>query len=143
VRPSFVMALRINIPPLTRALLVFLTGFSMIYQAASYKSSQAPQNQPDASISTFASNPVPWIALTPQLSMFYPWVYVTSSLAEQNLLTMAIAGATIFYGGKYLERAWGSRDFGIFMLVVTAIPNVVAGLLYVFAFAVTKSDSTA
>ena len=129
------MRLRINIPPVTRALLVLLFGFSLVYQAASYRS-QRSINQPP-------HNVVPWIALTPQLSVYYPWVYITSTLAEQNVLTLAIAGATFFYGGKYLERAWGSRDFTKFLLLVTIVPNVIAAFLYVLAFAITRRDAQA
>jgi membrane associated rhomboid family serine protease len=65
---------------------------------------------------------------------------VTSAFAEENILTILIGGATIYYGGKYLERAWGSSDFGKFMLVVTAIPNLAAGLLYILAYAASGAE---
>lgn len=110
------MPFRVNIPPATRVLLILLVGLSCTYQAAAFKLHKAS---------------LPWIALTPQLSVFYPWVYVTSTFAEHNILTLAIAAATLFYGGKYLERAWGSSDFGKFILVVILVPNVVASILYV------------
>ena len=79
-----------------------------------------------------------WIALTPQLSIFYPWVYITSTLAERNIITLLIAIATILYGGKYLERAWGSAEFGKFLLVVILVPNVVATILYVLLYVITR-----
>ena len=126
--------MRINIPPCTRILLVLLIGFSLVYQAASYRA----RNLGDRSY-----NVVPWITLTPQLSVYYPWVYLTATLAEQNLITLLIAGATAFFGGRYLERAWGSREFVKFLLVVCLVPNVIAAILYVLAFAVSRADSVA
>lgn len=129
------LSLRINIPPLTRVLLVALIGFSVIYQAAAYRSHKAGDS-PTGTI-------VPWMTLTPQLSIYYPWVYITSTLAEKNVVTLLIAGATVLYGGKYLERAWGSAEFGKFLLVITLIPNVVAAILYVFIFVITRADSRA
>jgi len=126
------MALRINIPPLTRVLLVALIGCSIVYQAAAYGRIRA--TSPGRWV------PVPWITLIPQLSIFYPWVYITSAFAERNVLTLLVAAATVLYGGKYLERAWGSAEFGKFLLVVTLIPNVAATILYVILFAITRSD---
>ena len=125
------MALRINIPPLTRVLLVLLVGFSLLCQVASYRSRKIT-NGNEATI-------VPWIALTPQISVYYPWVYLTSTFAEQNLITLLISGTTILYGGKYLERAWGSAELAKFLLIVTLIPNLIAAFLYIAAFAVSRS----
>ncbi|MCJ1243941.1 hypothetical protein MMC30_001138 [Trapelia coarctata] len=129
------MALRINVPPLTRVSLVALIACSLVYQAAAY--GRIKPTSPPASV------PVPWIALIPQLSVYYPWVYITSTFAERNLLALLVAGATVLYGGKYLERAWGSAEFGKFLLVVILIPNVVATILYVLLFVITRSDFSA
>lgn len=57
------------------------------------------------------------------------------------MITLLIAGATILYGGKYLERAWGSREFGKFLLVVILVPNLVTAFLYVLLFVVTRAHS--
>ena len=127
------MPLRINIPPLTRVLLVFLVGLSVVYQAASYSASKSADPKKAAII--------PWITLIPQLSVYYPWVYLTSTLAEKNVVTLLVAGATVLYGGKYLERAWGSAEFGKFLLVITLVPNAVAAILYVLLFAVSRADA--
>ena len=124
--------MRINIPPCTRVLIALVIGLSLIYQAASFRSK---------AIANTSANVVPWISLTPQYSVYYPWVYLTASFAEQNVITMAIGGATIFFGGRYLERAWGSKEFITFMLVSTLIPNLIAAALYLVAFIVSRSDS--
>ena len=126
--------MRVNIPPCTRILLVLLIGFSLVYQAASYRA---------RSLGNANSNVIPWITLTPQLSVYYPWVYITSTLAEQNVITLAIAGTTFFFGGKYLERAWGSSEFVKFVLIATIIPNIATAILYVVAFAASRADAVA
>ena len=84
-----------------------------------------------------------FLALIPQWSLFHPWVFFTATFAEQNIFTMIIAAATVLYGGKYLERAWDSREFGKFVLIVTLIPNFAASLLYVLLFAITLRDDQA
>ena len=121
------MQLRINVPPATRVLLAILVVVSVIHQATRQ----------------FVGHNAEFFALVPQLSIFYPWVYVTATFAEQNLITLLIAGATILYGGKYLERAWGSMEFGKFVLLVTLAPNVAATIIYVLWYAIIRDFSRA
>ena len=117
------MQMRINIPPLTRILLGVLFVISLTHQATRY---------------VFHTLPVEVLALVPQHSVFYPWTYVTAVFAEQNAFTLLVAALTILYGGKYLERAWGSMEFGKFVLIVTVLPNVASSIVYVLWFAVTQ-----
>ena len=124
------MQLRVNIPPLTRALLALTLVISLAYQVARIER-WATKGNPN------------FLALIPQWSLFYPWVYFTATFAEQNILTLIVAGITIFFGGRYLERAWGSREFGKLVLLVTLVPNFVAAFLYVLWFAITKEDEQA
>ena len=125
------MQWRVNIPPLTRVLLALLIGFSVSYQALRYGL---------AHLDYTAGH---YLALIPQWALFTPWVYFTATYSEQNVATILIAGATILYGGKYLERAWGSREFGKFILLVTLLPNFVASLIYVLLFAISQNDNLA
>ena len=121
------MQLRINIPPATRALLVILVVVSVTHQLTRQ----------------FVSGHPEFFALIPQLTIFYPWVYLTATFAEQNLITLLIAGATVLYGGKYLERAWGSMEFGKFILLVTLAPNIAATIIYVAWYAITRDFNRA
>ncbi|MCJ1480504.1 hypothetical protein MMC06_000659 [Schaereria dolodes] len=132
------MALRFNIPPVTRVLLALLAGVSLVYQAVRYRDLISQSSGKPRHISV-----IPYISLVPQLVIYYPWVLLTSTLAEQNIATLIIAGVTILYGGKYLERAWGSAEFGKFLLLVTLIPNVVASFVYILWFAITRADTEA
>lgn len=122
------MQMRINIPPLTRVLLALLIAISVTHQITRY---------------VFGGLDQGFLAIVPQWSLFYPWVYATATFAEQNVVTLLIAGATILYGGKYLERAWSSTEFAKFVLIVTVLPNVAATIIYVLWFALTRDESRA
>ncbi|KAL8773624.1 MAG: hypothetical protein Q9194_004267 [Teloschistes cf. exilis] len=124
------MQWRVNIPPLTRILLLLLLVFSGSYQILRH----------GIDVDNTAGR---FLALIPQWALFTPWVYFTATYSEQNIVTICIAGATIFYGGKYLERAWDSLEFGKFILLVTLLPNFVASLVYVFLFAISRNDNLA
>lgn len=122
------MQMRINIPPLTRILLALLLAISVTHQVTRY---------------VFRGQSTELLALIPQWSLFYPWVYVTATFAEQNVVTLLIAGATILYGGKYLERAWSSTEFGKFVLLVMVLPNVASTFIYVIWYSITRNESRA
>jgi hypothetical protein len=84
-------------------------------------------------------NGVPWLTIVPRRSVpFYPWVFALATVVEQNVLGLVITGLTVFYGGRYLERAWGSHDFTKFMLFVAMIPNILTYLLYVVGYLITN-----
>lgn len=119
------MQLRLNIPPLTRILLVLLVGIFALHQVL------------------WLNGWSDFLELVPQWALIHPWVYFTATFAEQNVITLLIAGGTVLYGGRYLERAWESREFGKFVLLVTLLPNFVASLLFVLWFAITRDDESA
>ncbi|KAK2781965.1 hypothetical protein FQN52_001276 [Onygenales sp. PD_12] len=127
------MALRINIPPITRAILSAICALSFLNGVARWRQYEG---SPGA--------PIPYLALVPSSVLFHPWTLVTATCVEQNIFTVLITGATVFYGGKYLERAWGSREFGKFIVVVSLVPNIVILFLYLFwSGVVSKSEIAA
>lgn len=73
----------------------------------------------------------------------YPWVFITATLAEQNLFGLLITGATVFYGGRYLERAWGSGEYLKFLALISLIPNVLSFMIYAALFAVSRNPGLA
>ncbi|KAI9849025.1 MAG: hypothetical protein M1837_005916 [Sclerophora amabilis] len=119
--------MRINIPPLTRALLVVLVSLSLTTAVIRYRQWTTG---PERVIL------VPYLTIVPSASLIYPWVLFTATLVEQNVFTLIITAGTIFYGGRYLERAWSSVEFAKFLLVTMLIPNVLAFATYVVWFAV-------
>ena len=72
---------------------------------------------------------------SPEVRMLTPY--------STTVLTLLVGGATVLLGGRYLERAWGSLEFGKFVMIVTLLPNVLAAILYVIWFAVTRADNQA
>ncbi|KAF2154016.1 DUF1751-domain-containing protein [Myriangium duriaei CBS 260.36] len=116
------MPIRFNVPPLTRALLVAALVLTTANIFLRFRYSEP----------LLSRNPVgvPFITIVPQISWKFPWVIATSALVEQNLLSLAASALTFFYGGRYLERAWGSAEYAKFVLFVVTIPNVLAFFTY-------------
>ncbi|KAF7555843.1 hypothetical protein G7046_g6463 [Stylonectria norvegica] len=121
---------RINIPPVTRILLIVLQVQSFLSFAIRYR--QWTEN---------ANIVIPYLTLVPQLSLIYPWTFLTSTLVEGNIFTLVIAGATLFYGGRYLERAWSSAELAKFLALVSLIPNLLTFCVMVFFFTLTRDES--
>lgn len=116
------MALRVNIPPATRIFLLGLLAFSLLYNIARWRQiTGSPTTEPS----------IPYLTIVPSQFIFYPWTLVTATLVEQNIFTVLLNAATIFYGGKYLERAWGSREFSKFIATISVVPNVVIIPIYI------------
>jgi membrane associated rhomboid family serine protease len=84
-------------------------------------------------------NGVPYLTIVPGRSVIYPWVFALATVVEQNLLGLITTGLTIFYGGRYLERAWGSQEFTKFVMFVAVIPNILSFILYMLGYLLTGS----
>ena len=120
---------RWNIPPVTRILLGALILQSVLSAAVRYRQWSA-----------HSEIVVEWLTLVPQLSLFYPWTFLTTTLVEHNIFTLSIAALTLYHGGRYLERAWSSRKFAKFLLVVALIPNTLTFLALVSMFTLTRNE---
>ncbi|RJE18216.1 Rhomboid family [Aspergillus sclerotialis] len=129
------MALRINIPPATRIFLVCLLSLSLLYNIARWRQISNTGGTPSTEPS------VPYLTLVPSTFIIYPWTLLTATFVEQNIFTVLLNAATIFYGGKYLERAWGSREFSKFILAISVIPNVVIIPIYILWGAIMGNPS--
>ncbi|KAI1815705.1 eukaryotic integral membrane protein [Poronia punctata] len=119
---------RLNIPPVTRIVLAVLVLQSL---------SSIVIRRAHATSTDFV---IEWLTLVPQLSIFYPWTFLTTTLVEENLISLVIAGATLFNGGRYLERAWSSKEFAKFLLVVSLIPNFICFFLLITLFTITRDE---
>ncbi|KAF1991340.1 DUF1751-domain-containing protein [Aulographum hederae CBS 113979] len=119
------MAPRINIPPITRALLLSL--FLLTISNIALRPISTPTLLYLLSPFNFSSwIGAPFLCIVPGVSIVYPWVFFTATLVEQNIWGLAISGFALFFGGRYLERAWGGAEFAKFVLFVAVIPNLVA-----------------
>lgn len=124
------MPLRFNLPPITRLLLVTLLAQSVLSFAIRY-----------GQWTESSDLRVPYMTLVPQLSLIYPWTFLTTTLVENNIFTLSITAVALLYGGRYLERAWSSPPFAKFLLIVSLIPNAICFFLYVTLYAITGEIS--
>ena len=130
---------RINLPPLTRGILAAVIFFTLINFALRPHADWVEKvEKPIIGV----GNGVPWLTIVPRYSVpWYPWVFALATLVEQNLLGLITTGLTVFYGGRYLERAWGSHEFTKFMLFVAMIPNILTYFLYLVGYLVISKGS--
>ncbi|TDZ74666.1 Transmembrane protein 115 [Colletotrichum trifolii] len=120
---------RINIPPVTRVLLAVLVLQSFLSAAIRYRQWSAT-----------SEIVIPYLTLIPQLSLIYPWTFLTSTLVENNIFTLGIALVTIHHGGRYLERAWSSAELAKFIAVTALIPNTLTFALMIVLFTLTRNE---
>lgn len=131
----------INVPPITRlsilsltfcSLLVFILRLNTYYKLLAI--AQAPQIQPEnddrpvpkPALPIYEDIIVPYITLIPSLSLFYPWVLLTTTFVETTITGFFSTGATLFYGGKYCERVWSSKELARFLVIVSVVTNIIA-----------------
>ncbi|KIX02142.1 uncharacterized protein Z518_08081 [Rhinocladiella mackenziei CBS 650.93] len=133
------MAFRINLPPVSRVLLAVIITLTFLYNIARWRLSSdeaAPTTPPARPI-------VPYLALIPSQCLWYPWTLLSATFVEQNIFTLLINGATVFFGGKYLERAWGSQGFIHVILISSIIPNLLVVPTYIIWAALTGNPERA
>lgn len=121
--------MRINIPPTTRALLALTCFFTSLYVLARW-------NAPTATT---------LLTLVPARFYIHPWTIVTSTFVEQDIVNLLINTTAVYFSGRYLERAWGSKDFATVVIIATIIPNLLLIPTYViwgFIFSSTKRAET-
>jgi len=123
---------RINIPPLTRGLLLLVLASTLLNSALTYR------NIPLLDQKTVG---LPFLSIVPRSSIKSPWVFGTSTFVEQNLFSLAASMLTIYYGGRYLERAWGGPEYAKFVLFVIMIPNVLSFVIYWMWYGITGSEA--
>jgi len=124
------MPARLNIPPITRAVLIALVSQSFLSAVIRYRQ-----------WTEHANIVIPYLTLVPQLSIIYPWTFISATLVESNVFTLGIAAATLYYGGRYLERAWSSRELAKFLALVSLIPNLLTFLVLIIFFTLTRNES--
>ncbi|KAF7511991.1 hypothetical protein GJ744_002704 [Endocarpon pusillum] len=116
--------ININIPPVTRFILILVLVLSFLHTLGRYRKLPSIENP--------GSGPtplVPYLALVPIFVLYYPWTLLTTTFVERSIFSLLINGATILFGGRYLERAWGSKEFLKVVLVAAIVPNTMAVLI--------------
>ena len=135
--PTAMAPTRINIPPVTRILLISIIALSFIYNLARWKSHV---NIPDTRLDQTG---VPYLILVPAQCLYYPWTFILTTFVEQNVITLMVNLATVFFGGRYLERAWGSKGFAIAFFIAGVVPNLIAAPMYILWGALMRNPTRA
>ena len=137
------MALRINLPPVTRVLLAAIIALSLLYNIARWRLSTGSSID-DPTTSNPSTRPtVPYLALVPSQCIWYPWTFLSATFVEQNIITLLVNGVNIFFGGKYLERAWGTQGFIYAILISSIIPNLLMVPTYIIWGSITGNPERA
>lgn len=68
---------------------------------------------------------VPFLTIVPDSPLYLLWTVLTASFVSSNIVSLVASLATIFFGGKYLERVTSSREFAKLLMVTVLIPNTI------------------
>jgi membrane associated rhomboid family serine protease len=128
--------MRINVPPLTRVLLVVLACFTLL-------NSLLAENPTPLSLFTRIGHGWRYLSLVPRQWYYAPWTFLTAAAVEQNIFGLLVTGVALLFGGRYLERAWGLPEFAKFMLIVCMIPNILVWAVYEILWALSGSNAAA
>jgi membrane associated rhomboid family serine protease len=126
--------MRINLPPCTRTLLIVLIGLTLLNDIL----------LPNAALAFFTriGHGSPYLSLVPGRSFKFPWTMLTATFVEQNIFGLLVTGLTVFFGGRYLERAWGTYEFAKFIAIISLIPNLACFLLYLVLYGVSHTQAS-
>ncbi|KAI8049441.1 eukaryotic integral membrane protein-domain-containing protein [Gilbertella persicaria] len=108
-----------NVPSVTRALVLIVLSLSISSYVYIYRLQlEADPDTPVLSI-------CPFIGLLPGFVIYAPWTFLTAAFYESNIVTLLLSVVILLLCGKYLERAWGSKELLKFVLVSAVLSNVV------------------
>ena len=113
---------RVNLPPVTRALLLVLITLSSLNAVIRTRKWQLSLDSTTTTdYLSSAKWAVPYLVCIPTQSIRFPWTVLTGAVIENNVVSLAISGSVLFFGGRYLERAWGTKEFAKFVLFVSLL----------------------
>jgi len=136
---------RLNLPPSTRALLAAILALSALNATQRFRKWSASVDSITTGVTTptnYLSDPqwaVPYLVLVPLHSLRYPWTFLTAALVENNVVSLSISAVVVWFGGRYLERAWGGKEFAKLVLFVTMLPNVFTFFIYALWHAISST----
>ncbi|CAG8551523.1 13822_t:CDS:2 [Funneliformis mosseae] len=121
-----------NIPPTSKAIafiIICSSGLGVLQNVKQWLNIE-PTSPPSLSQG---------LALVPNSALWEFWTFITASFYETNLINFIGSVLTILGMGKYLERAWGSREFLKFIGIVMIGANICVVLTYLCEYAITGS----
>ncbi|KAI9317920.1 eukaryotic integral membrane protein-domain-containing protein [Dichotomocladium elegans] len=118
-----------NIPALTKALVTTLVVLSCSSYIYTYRAQASAENPDDIAFSG-----CPFIGILPGLAMYNPWTFLTAAFYEDNVFSLFGSVLVLLLCGKYLERAWGSRELLKYVVISATLSNVVTWIGIVATF---------
>ncbi|KAF9311568.1 hypothetical protein BGZ91_006774 [Linnemannia elongata] len=90
---------------------------------------------------TSEANFLPLVALVPVSAPFRFWTFATASFFERNIILYAINTFILLGCGKYLERAWGSRELFKYLSITSV--GTMLGIYFtcLFEYIVRSNDA--
>ncbi|GBB94612.1 hypothetical protein RclHR1_02390018 [Rhizophagus clarus] len=127
----------INIPPTVKVIALIIIILSGLGTVQRIKQWQDNGEENEGKEPTFSSNILPDMALVPGYALRKFWTFLTAGFLETNLMGFIGSILIILVNGKYLERAWGSKDFLKFIGIVIIGANICTFLTYLCEYMTT------
>ncbi|KAF9576469.1 hypothetical protein EC968_007947 [Mortierella alpina] len=142
-----------SVPPFTKTLSTAMTVMTTMGLAFRLKDLALSVYNPDAEDYTSSEDSlIRLLALVPASALYRPWTFATASFFERNIFQAS--GHYSFHGlasyafhtiillgsGKYLERAWGSRELFKFLSITSVGTMIGIYLTYLFEYLITGNE---
>ncbi|TPX35693.1 hypothetical protein SmJEL517_g02011 [Synchytrium microbalum] len=102
-----------NLPPATRILAGTFIGISALGLLLSIFSSSSDDSDEQTGLKL-----LPLLAMVPGSSIYLVWTFMTAGFLETSLLPFLIDGFAFIMMSRYMEHAWGMREFLKFVAIV-------------------------
>lgn len=119
------MAIRFNVPPLTRLLIVLTLTLSASYVIVGSRLALPDADRGQQSLAAL------YLTLNPSVCVYYPWTVLTSTFTEPNIMSFLLSTVNVFFAGRYLERAWGSKELGKVVFITALLSNLLMIPIYI------------
>ena len=128
------LSFRLTVPPLTRSLLLVLVALTTLNTILQ------PVGPIALSFFTRIGHGSPFLSIVPGQSWRYPWTLLSATFVEQNIWGLLVSILVLYFGGRYLERAWGLGELAKFVVIVSVIPNLLTLITYEIFYGLSRSD---
>ncbi|ORZ14902.1 eukaryotic integral membrane protein-domain-containing protein [Lobosporangium transversale] len=133
-----------NVPPLTKTLATAMTVMAALDFALRFRDLAISGHITEGTeASTYVDSEatfIPLVALVPISAPYRFWTFATASFFERSIIQYAISVAIVLGSGKYLERAWGSRELLKFLSITSIGTMLGVYFTCLFEFVIQGSD---
>ncbi|CAO3567343.1 unnamed protein product [Mortierella alpina] len=129
-----------SVPPFTKSLSTAMTVMTTLGLAFRLKDLALSAYNPDAEDISSEDSLIRLLALVPASVLYRPWTFATASFLERNIFQYALHMVILLGSGKYLERAWGSRELFKFLTITSVGTMIGIYLTYLFEYLVSGNE---